>query len=607
MTAEPEAAAQPDSGGRPDRGERARTVAARCFRAARAWLRGPAALDATLALLLFAGYLAWLLGTTHDLGYARDEGFYFSAADSYRKWFELLLADPRRAVEPSLVDRYWSANHEHPALMKSLFGISKKWLTGVVPVDGGTLYRLPAMVISAGAVAVCFAWGRAVLGRAGGLVAALSLALMPRVFYHSHLACFDMPIAAMWLMVLAAYFRSLRTGKWRWVAITALLFGLALDTKHNAWMLPGAVGLHWLLRRWLAGELLRLRTLLPPPAALASAIAGPLVMYALWPWIWRDTWARLAWYVKFHTQHVYYNMEFLGRTYFEPPMPLGYAWGMTLATVPAVTLALCGIGSAVSVARAVAQRRAPRASSLPPALDACLLWGCGVLVCYAPWLLSRTPIFGGTKHWITAYPLMALLAGRGFVWVVTTLQELLSELTWRRTSEPVHSTTRSTRAGRERFVQRLSQALPVLVGLCVSIGPLAMTRHSHPWGLSAYTPLVGGAAGAASLGLNRTFWGYTTGAITAQLDALAASRPRSERRVFPHDTAYQSFRRLQYDGKLDRSLKIWPTVSGSNFALYHHEQHMSRVEHMIWVDYGTVRPIVVGAFDGVPVVLLYER
>ena len=29
-------------------------------------------------------------------------------------------------------------------------------------------------------------------------------------------------------------------------------------------------------------------------------------------------------------------------------------------------------------------------------------------------LLPRTPIFGGTKHWMTAYPAMCIIAGRGF-------------------------------------------------------------------------------------------------------------------------------------------------------------------------------------------------
>ena len=46
--------------------------------------------------------------------------------------------------------------------------------------------------------------------------------------------------------------------------------------------------------------------------------------------------------------------------------------------------------------------------SVPEDLAACLV------LSYAPWLLDTTPIFGGTKHWLNAYPFLALFAGLGF-------------------------------------------------------------------------------------------------------------------------------------------------------------------------------------------------
>jgi hypothetical protein len=130
-----------------------------------------------------------------------------------------------------------------------------------------------------------------------------------------------------------------------------------------------------------------------------------------------------------------------------------------------------------------------------------------------------------------------------------------------------------------------------------------MTLHSHPWGLTFYTPLVGGAPGAASLGLNRTFWGYTTGALTEELNRRAA-RPAS---VYVHDTALQSFEMLQKDGRVSSNLRGSLAIHGSRLALYHHEPHMRRVEYEIWVDYGTRSPVAMGVYDGVPVTWLYER
>jgi hypothetical protein len=193
---------------------------------------------------------------------------------------------------------------------------------------------------------------------------------------------------------------------------------------------------------------------------------------------------------------------------------------------------------------------------------------------YAPWLLTSTPIFGGTKHWLTAYPFLCLFAGFGFSRVGEALRQVLAR--------PI--------------------AAP-LAAVCVLAGPVVMTLHAHPFGLSAYTPLVGGAPGAASLGLNRTFWGYTTQSLAPFVDHSAPRRGR----VYVHDTALPSFAMFQEDARLRPDLRPTLDIATSDVALYHHEQHMSRVEHQIWVDYGTLAPSAIAAFDGVPVPWAYAR
>ena len=69
-------------------------------------------------------------------------------------------------------------------------------------------------------------------------LAAVLLAAMPRFFYQSHLACFDVPIVAMWTLCAYCYWRSLLRGGVLWPVLTGVAFGLALDTKHNSWFLP---------------------------------------------------------------------------------------------------------------------------------------------------------------------------------------------------------------------------------------------------------------------------------------------------------------------------------------------------------------------------------
>jgi hypothetical protein len=190
---------------------------------------------------------------------------------------------------------------------------------------------------------------------------------------------------------------------------------------------------------------------------------------------------------------------------------------------------------------------------------------------------------------MTAYPFLALFAGCGFAAVVRALRrELLRH--------------------RRRFTWALAAARPalpvtLLAGASVIAAPAAETFHAHPWGLSAYTPLAGGAPGAATLGLNRSFWGYTTGAIVPDLDREVPKRGS----VYIHDTAGPSWDMLATDGRLRRDIRgVW-SVAGADFALYHHEKHMRGQEFQAWVAYGTVRPSIIAGLDGVPVILVYKQ
>jgi 4-amino-4-deoxy-L-arabinose transferase-like glycosyltransferase len=531
--------------------------------------------DVAIAGGLALGYFSLLLSTVRSLGYTRDEGFYSYAAGVLENWFKRIGDAGTEAFTQRELDYFWNPVHEHPGLMKLLFALSHRLFHERFQLiaESGTAYRLPGMLLASCAVAVVYLWGRDVMGRAPGVVAALSFAWMPRVFFDSHLACLDMAVAAMWLTTSYVYFRAFAGGRAGTAVALGVLYGLFLDTKHNAWIFPFALLLHLGLVRLL--EKLRghprVGSRVPWPLFAVVGI-GPLVLWLVWPWLWFDTGERLLGWLKFHLEHDYYNMEFLGRTYFKPPMPRAYAWVMTLATVPLVTLVLSALGL-VETLRSLRYEPA----SNRHASD--LLWLVGIAASFAPWLSTSTPIFGGTKHWITAYPFLCLLAGRGFALAHARILPLVS-----------------------RWLTR-PHVVEIALGAAVLVGPLVMTLHSHPWGLTFYTPLVGGAPGAASLGLNRTFWGYTTGAIASELDARA---PRGAN-VYVHDTALQSWQLLRDDGRIRSDLSGTLALVNSSVALYHHEPHMRRVEYETWVAYGSVAPVIMGSYDGVPVVWVYER
>ena len=550
--------------------------------------------------LMALGYLVLLMLTAGDLGMSRDEGFYVEAANRYGAWYGELWKDPTRAIEKGVIDHYWSYNREHPALIKTLFAWSARLDQHTVPKAFTALgleprplfsapslaYRFPGMLCGALTLWLIYIFGARAADRRVGVFAALAYASLPRVFYHAHLDCFDVPIALMTTWVFYAYWRSLFSPTW--AVWTGIAFGCALATKHNSWVVPGICLVHW---AWFALEERARRrrgqragVVLAPYWLLGMALLGPLLFVASWPYIWHDTWARASSYAAFHLHHDYYNMAYFGVNYFRPPFPWDFPFVMTAITVPFTFLLLVLLGVSVRLRALIPSWLAGRVLSGGERIsdlrltDA--LWlGAGL----APLLLialPSTPIFGGTKHWFTAYPFLCLFAGYAALHVIVALET--------------------------RLVSRgVSDPAPIAV-VCTSmlLAPsVAETSHSHPFGLSHYTLLSGGVPGAADLGMNRQFWGFTTGSATPFL----RSRLPFGGTVFLNDTTHTAFEMLKRDGLLPANIRGAGSLSGADYALLHHEDHMAEVEFQIWEAFGTTQPAHVITHDGVPIVSIYEN
>ena len=122
-----------------------------------------------------AAYVTWLVATARSLGFSRDEGFYFSAASEYERWFKLLLAQPSRALEKAAIDASWASNHEHPSLMKGLFAWShmvfhEKWK---IFDDQSTAFRFPGMVSMGVAIWITYLFAARLYSRRAGIIAAV--------------------------------------------------------------------------------------------------------------------------------------------------------------------------------------------------------------------------------------------------------------------------------------------------------------------------------------------------------------------------------------------------------------------------------------------------
>ncbi|OIP31161.1 MAG: hypothetical protein AUK47_23020 [Deltaproteobacteria bacterium CG2_30_63_29] len=609
-------------------------------------------LDHLVGFLLAATTLAVLISSS-DIGFARDEGFYFKAAKDYLRWFEEL----ERNIETDKtdasftqenIDQHWSYNPEHPALLKSLFALSyrsfsqeRKWL------PPSTAMRLPAMVFVAVLIWLMYVFMAEAFSRVAGLFACGALMTMPRVFFHAHMAAFDAPMMTMWFFVLYAYWRSTKSHTWVW--LTALIFGIALSTKLNAFFLPALLVMHWGIAGWsqfyITTDRSRgrrqwmLHTPKVPMSFFAMALVSPFVFYLLWPRHWFDSFNRVAWYVERHLAHEHYAVYYFNEMLKIPPFPMEFPFVMSGYTIPLITLATCFVGwLALGLdglwglrTRFVWQRLkaalagpltrdlaalamapfAMRAQGFRPAFRASkerlatfredghlpqrpypwddrgtvLLMALGAFVPFAIIAKPSTPVFGGTKHWMTAMPYLACFAGLGVKWAFDRLMLLCSG--WVAAFQ------------RPQFRAAATLALvPVLL-----YPAFRETYHSNPNGTAYYNELMGGYVGAADEAMQRQFWGYSA---RQGLDWLNAHADQNSLVHF-HDTIAYAVDMYKEEGLLREDIRNGWSLESSQYVMFHQEHAFYPFLFEIWATYKTQSPVFVASVDGVPVLSIYAN
>ena len=384
---------------------------------------------------------------------------------------EPLDVGPGRAYVETLAARGWGFlgrdtvalvfqnNAEHPPLGRWLLGLASK---GFQTVELILLGRDPVgLYVRSGRVAPAIAFALLVglvaaeagrrYGRAGGIVSGFSLAIMPRVFAHAHFGALDMFVALFWTLALLRAVRAVDSRRpILLLAVAGVFWGLAILTKIQGWLLPAPV-LAWTLMR------------LPPRKAMRALAAwtavGLLVFFLGWPWLWYDTWPRLSAYFGTGIERSTTFSLYFGRKYADRAMPWHYPWVYFLTTVPLGLHVLGGIG----IYQGIRERRD----------DPFPIFVAGVIAGWLVLFSTNAPVYDGERLFLAAFPLWAILIGRGFASVWDDL------------------------VGRKRLRVALLAAL-IAQGQGVVL--------IHPFGLSYYNALVGGLPGAERLGLELTFW-----------------------------------------------------------------------------------------------------
>lgn len=590
--------------------------------------------DRQTAWLLFFAALLVIGLTEKPVGFGRDESVYFHAAENHGRWFQLLVTSPSQAVTEASTSQYFAYNSEHPALMKNLFGLSFVVLHEKLGLlRPAAAFRFPAFVFAAWMLPLIFGLSRRLFGQGASVFAAISFLLVPRQFFHTHLAAFDVPIATMWVLTIYCFAEALE--KPRWWLYTGLAFGAALGAKHNAWFIPVTLVPFIVWRGWqltktspearklffgingvfVLGGLLygvmvaamglqrfqstfeaqspqfglfvivcavgawltwQLRALHPDAfrtiaPLVAMAILGPLVFYVHWPYLWHHPVDRTAQYLAFHLTHNHYTWYYLGELLRAPPFPLLYVIVVTALTVPTSIFVPMVLGFGWLLVRAV-RRQATLFEWLVAA---------NAVMSIALISHPNVPHFGGVKHWFPSMPFLAVLAAGSLERGARGLFAFLSP--------------------------RLKAATParVLAALALLICAPAFiaTARIYEFGTSAYSELAGGLPGAASLGMQRQFWANNLSGVLPWLNANA----KPGERVYFHENHDGQLRDNQRNGMLRADLVPVRSPNEAELAIYQYHQEFRETEFNIWQAFDTTRPVYGLYLDETPQIVIYRR
>jgi 4-amino-4-deoxy-L-arabinose transferase-like glycosyltransferase len=530
------------------------------------------------ALALALAYFVVLWVSAPAVGYTRDEGYYFKAAEEYAGWWGVLFStDFASAFSDATILKFFNYNHEHPPLVKLTQGLTYHLFHGLLgvasPAQG---FRVAGFLFGALSVVATYLLGRALVSARVGLVAAALLTAIPRYFFDAHLACFDVPITAMWTLSLYFFVRAYRAPPERATraAVEAgLMWGLGLATKLNALFLPAIFVFLWLVappeplrprsvRGLGGGRDLRLPRV--PLVLVTCALLGPVVFVATWPYLWHDTFLRIGQYIGFHLHHEHYPISYLHQLLVKPPFPWAFPVVMSAVTIPGPIFGLGALGFLVAALRTFLRRSLAdatlfAATALPVFLIA----------------MPDTPIFGGVKHWYNAMPTLCILAATALFWGVDAVSARLP-------------------AAARRVALAGALALALLPGYLGA-------AHTHPNGIGYYNALAGGVAGGARLGMQRGFWGYMAYPLYPELPERLGGRGR----VFFNRTNYDSYRMYQREGVFPQSISYANFPKGAEAGVSFEQPEHAEKEGELWSVMGT-RPVAGVYQDNVTLIQLYQ-
>lgn len=541
---------------------------------------------AAIAIALFIFFFIFL--SSPLIGLVRDEGFYMKAAINTASWFESMERDFSKGnllkpFQKNSIDRYFKFNREHPTFMKNFFGFSyylfNKKLAVLTFVQS---IRIVAALFSAlTALMICY-FSLLFFNRLTAIAAPFLFFLMPHIFFHSHLACFDIPILFFWTGMFFLYALYLFKPTKKLAIYIAIFYGFAMATKHNVFFIPILFVLIWLVF-----HLLRYKNLddkyrgfsgffksVPFLFYIMPLISIPVYLLS-WPWLWYNTVDRFIWYLNFHAKHVNYSNYYFGMELARAPFPFSYPWGMTFFTTPLPQLILF-VGSVVFIFKKVLCKKETLQTK-----EFYIVLLTGALFPIFLIALPSVPIFGGIKHFFTGFPILIVT---GFYFTMKGGGYFLSKY--------------------NKTVQNRLISAIILI-LFIALIPMNIKFSQH--GAAFFNLLIGGSQGAANSYMQRNFWGYDILPLVRSLNKTAPRGAKVYIMGYYEGLNWNSFQYLKKEGIIRRDLQGTNDLEDADFAFFFYEKQNEKILYNIYEEFGTARPLALSEADSVLFSALFRR
>ncbi|NJB68679.1 4-amino-4-deoxy-L-arabinose transferase-like glycosyltransferase [Desulfobaculum xiamenense] len=257
-----------------------------------------------LALFLIcAGYVLAVMAAHVELLY--DELTYVVGGATALRNFATLTFDPQ----------FWSFEFHPPFMMYFYGGAFATYVLANVLAGGGAVgsmadlavsaaqllksdaavfaFRLPSIAAALVTLFVTWRFGERVLGsRRAGLCAALLLVLLPPFAGMGAVAYLEIGMVATQAVAAYLFMTALIDGSWRRYFLSAVFVGFSAGTKLFSGSIGFVIAFYMAFLAWWYvrdnGRNAALLWLRGHPLALAWFPISPLVLYAVWPWLWTD-------------------------------------------------------------------------------------------------------------------------------------------------------------------------------------------------------------------------------------------------------------------------------------------------------------------------------